>query len=150
MGVILHGAANWEKTDIRRRARALQQVVKEGYLRCVVGREKAILNTDVTFLAVGTPSQSDGSIELQLIENSALEIGQALGKKQSGHLARAGPQHVPQGPGYLRGCRKSRGDTQTVPWPQEVVSISSLMEKVGDTYVSAGKRSRFLIEKKQD
>ena len=33
---------------------------------------------------------------------------------------------------------------------KKFVSISSLVEEVGGTYVSAGKRSRFLIEKKQD
>ena len=33
---------------------------------------------------------------------------------------------------------------------KKFVSISSLMEEIGGTYLSAGKRSRFLIEKKQD
>ncbi len=67
-------------------AESLARVVKDGNLKCVVGREEAILNTDVTFLAVGTPSQSDGSIELQLIESSAHEIGEAIKKKNSYHL----------------------------------------------------------------
>jgi len=33
---------------------------------------------------------------------------------------------------------------------KKFVSISSLVEEIGGTYVSAGKRSRFLIEKKRD
>jgi len=33
---------------------------------------------------------------------------------------------------------------------KKFVSMSSLVEEVGGNYVSAGKRSRFLIEKKQD
>src|SRR3972149_5975449 len=45
----------------------LQKVVREGYLKCVLGREKAVFNTDVTFVAVGTPSKPDGAIDLQLI-----------------------------------------------------------------------------------
>jgi len=67
-------------------AESLAQSVKNGNLKCVVGREEAILNTDLTFLAVGTPSKSDGSIELQFIESSAKEIGEALAKKNSYHL----------------------------------------------------------------
>jgi UDPglucose 6-dehydrogenase len=67
-------------------AESLQKAVRNGYLKCVVGREEAILNTDITFVAVGTPSQSDGSIELQFIESSAGEIGEALAKKNGYHL----------------------------------------------------------------
>jgi len=64
----------------------LQKAVKDGYLRCVLNREEAILNTDVTFIAVGTPSESDGSIDLRYIKGSAQEIGIALKKKETYHL----------------------------------------------------------------
>jgi len=64
----------------------LQEVVKDGLLNCVLDREKAVLNSDITFIAVGTPSQPDGTIDLQHIENSAREIGEALGKKNTYHL----------------------------------------------------------------
>jgi UDPglucose 6-dehydrogenase len=65
---------------------ALKQAVDKGDLKAVLGREQSILDTDVTFLAVGTPSRSDGSIELKYIESAAHEIGKALGKKDSYHL----------------------------------------------------------------
>jgi len=65
---------------------ALRRVVKEGYLKCVLGREKAIFSTDITFIAVGTPSQSDGTIDLHLIKSSAREIGGILKRKRNYHL----------------------------------------------------------------
>ena len=64
----------------------LQKTVTEGYLKCVLSREEAILNTDITFIAVGTPSQLDGSIDLRYIKSSAREIGEALKKKKTYHL----------------------------------------------------------------
>jgi UDPglucose 6-dehydrogenase len=45
-----------------------------------------MLHTDITFIAVGTPNQMDGTIDLQFIESSAREIGEALKKKKSYHL----------------------------------------------------------------
>jgi UDPglucose 6-dehydrogenase len=64
----------------------LRKAVGKRNLRCVVGREEAVTSTDITFLAVGTPSQNDGSIDLQLIERSACEIGEAIRKKGEYHL----------------------------------------------------------------
>jgi len=65
----------------------LKRVVDKGNLRCVVGREEAILDTDMTFIAVATPSNPDGSINLQHIAGSAQEIGEALSKEDAYHLA---------------------------------------------------------------
>ncbi|PVX24815.1 MAG: UDP-glucose 6-dehydrogenase, partial [Candidatus Bathyarchaeum sp.] len=48
--------------------------------------EEAILNTSVTFIAVGTPSKADGSIDLKQIQDSATEIGKALNNKNGYHL----------------------------------------------------------------
>lgn len=64
----------------------LQRVLKDNNLKCVLTSEEAILNTDVTFITVGTPNKPDGSIDLQYIERSAQEIGEALKKKETYHL----------------------------------------------------------------
>ncbi len=64
----------------------LQKVVKKGYLKCVPDREEAVLNTEITMISVSTPSQPDGSINLQFIKSSAKEIGEALNKKDAYHL----------------------------------------------------------------
>jgi hypothetical protein len=56
---------------------------------------------------------------------------------------------------YLKDLDISEDDEKVVVAPKrylghkKFVSISSLVEEVGGTYVSAGKRSRFLIEKKR-
>jgi len=64
----------------------MQKVVKKGYLKCVLDREEAVLNTAITIISVSTPSQPDGSIDLRFIESSAREIGKALNKKDAYHL----------------------------------------------------------------
>jgi len=65
---------------------SLQKVIKDGYLRCVLDRGEAILSTNITFIAVGTPSKLGGGIDLRYIKGSAHEIGEALKKKETYHL----------------------------------------------------------------
>jgi UDPglucose 6-dehydrogenase len=64
----------------------LQKVVEKGDLKCVLQCEEVILSTDSTFIATGTPSQPDGSIDLQYIKKSSCEIGEALKTKDKYHL----------------------------------------------------------------
>jgi UDPglucose 6-dehydrogenase len=64
----------------------LENAVKTGKLKCILNCEEAIMNSDITFVAVGTPSRPDGSIDLQFIEAAACEIGDALKKKKNYHL----------------------------------------------------------------
>jgi len=64
----------------------LKNAIKTGRLSFVPTFEKAIRDTEITFVAVGTPSQPDGNIDLQHIEKAACEIGMALQKKDTYHL----------------------------------------------------------------
>ncbi len=64
----------------------LRRTVRKGTLKAVQDREEAVLESDVTFITVGTPSRADGSIDLSFIEQSAAEIGRALKKKDEYHL----------------------------------------------------------------
>jgi UDPglucose 6-dehydrogenase len=65
----------------------LEKTVRGGYLKCVHNQpDEAVLNTDITFNTVGTPSKPDGSIDLQHIEKSTHEIGKALSKKDIYHV----------------------------------------------------------------
>jgi UDPglucose 6-dehydrogenase len=64
----------------------LKKVVKRGSLRAVLGMEKAILDSEVTFITVGTPSLPDGGIDLGFVCMSAKEIGKALKRKIGYHL----------------------------------------------------------------
>jgi UDPglucose 6-dehydrogenase len=65
----------------------LRKAIRSGNFECLLNQtERAILETDLTFNAVGTPSRPDGSIDLGFIETSAHEIGRALGKKGAYHV----------------------------------------------------------------
>ncbi|MFX1512731.1 MAG: UDP-glucose dehydrogenase family protein [Promethearchaeota archaeon] len=64
----------------------LNRVVPNKKLRGVIGREEAVLNTDVSFITVGTPMRADNSADLQFIERTAIDIGKALKKKNDFHV----------------------------------------------------------------
>jgi UDPglucose 6-dehydrogenase len=64
----------------------LEETVKNKLLKCTLNLEEAVLNTNVTFIATGTPSKPDRTINLQYVEKSANEIGKALKKKENYHL----------------------------------------------------------------
>ena len=65
----------------------LSESIQKGNLKGVVGQtDRVILETDLTFVAVGTPSKSDGSIDLQYIESAANSIGKALRQKNTYHV----------------------------------------------------------------
>lgn len=66
--------------------RMLKRVVSNGHLEAVYSREKAVLESDISFITVGTPSREDGSIDLRFIETAAREIGENLRRKRSYHL----------------------------------------------------------------
>jgi UDPglucose 6-dehydrogenase len=64
----------------------LKKVIKNENLKAVVGRKEAILETDISFITVGTPTNPDGSVNLKFVEETSKEIGEALKKKENGHL----------------------------------------------------------------
>ena len=65
----------------------LSESIQTGCLHGVVGQaDRVILETDLTFVAVGTPSKPDGSIDLKYVESAACSIGKALKQKNSYHV----------------------------------------------------------------
>jgi UDPglucose 6-dehydrogenase len=65
----------------------LKQTIQNRNLNCIVNEtQKAVLETDITFVAVGTPSNPDGSIDLQFIEAVSRDIGKALKQKNQYHV----------------------------------------------------------------
>ncbi|MFH1403323.1 MAG: UDP-glucose/GDP-mannose dehydrogenase family protein [Candidatus Altiarchaeota archaeon] len=63
----------------------LDYVVPEK-LKASMDLESAILDTNVTFICVGTPSDDDGSINLKYVKEVSKEIGAVLRKKQDYHV----------------------------------------------------------------
>ena len=65
----------------------LKQTIQDGHLKCLANQTKeAVLETDITYIAVGTPSKSDGSIDLKFIEAVSCEIGKTLSQKSGYHV----------------------------------------------------------------
>jgi GDP-mannose 6-dehydrogenase len=58
---------------------------KNKKLRATTDPTEAMLNTDVSFISVGTPSQRNGELDLRGIKHVCQEIGSALKKKQGFH-----------------------------------------------------------------
>ncbi len=68
----------------------IDELVKEahacGRLEATMDSEYAVLNSDVSFIAVGTPSSKEGHLNLNYIYGVAKEIGEALAKKSTYHM----------------------------------------------------------------
>jgi UDPglucose 6-dehydrogenase len=64
----------------------LKKVTKNKNLEAIVGRKEAILQTDTSFITVGTPTNPDGTVDLRFIEQTSKEIGEALKQKEDEHL----------------------------------------------------------------
>jgi len=60
--------------------------LEKGYLKVTIDPEEAILDSEVTFITVATPSREDGSIDLSYVKEAALMIGNCLKQKNEWHL----------------------------------------------------------------
>ncbi len=60
----------------------VERTVKNGSLKAVLGRREAVLNADIFFIAVGTPSLLSGEADLRLIKATSTAIGEALKDKK--------------------------------------------------------------------
>lgn len=63
----------------------LKNVLKMGNLYATEGLEKAVLNSDITIIAVGTPTVNN-KIDLSFIKKASEQIGKALGKVKKYHI----------------------------------------------------------------
>ncbi len=59
----------------------VERTVKAGTLRAVQGRDEAVRDSDILFIAVGTPSLMSGEADLRLIKQTAEAIGAVLRDK---------------------------------------------------------------------
>jgi len=64
----------------------LKDVLARGKLKPTTDLEKAVLNSDISFICVGTPSKTGGSIDLSQIREVSEKIGQALAEKNNYHV----------------------------------------------------------------
>ena len=59
--------------------------IKSKNLHATVDSTYAINNSDISFIAVGTPSKKDGSLDLTYVETMMVEIGLLIAKKSTFH-----------------------------------------------------------------
>ncbi len=64
----------------------LEQVVSQGKLEATTDTTTAVKESDVTFLAVGTPMRDDGSINLEYIKQATRDAAQGLREKGGYHV----------------------------------------------------------------
>lgn len=64
----------------------IAESIKADRLRATSSAERAVLNSEISFLCVGTPSLRNGKLDLGHIEPVCREIGEILKKKNSFHL----------------------------------------------------------------
>jgi UDPglucose 6-dehydrogenase len=64
----------------------LKETIQNRKLKLVNNTQTAVLETDITYIAVGTPSKPDGSIDLKFIQAVSGDIGRALSHKNSYHV----------------------------------------------------------------
>ena len=63
----------------------IREGIRTGNLKGSTEIENGIVESDLTFICVGTPSEKDGSIDLNYIKSAASSIGRALRHKEKKH-----------------------------------------------------------------
>lgn len=64
----------------------MRKGVETGAIRAVTQAREAVHATDLSIICVGTPSNSNGSLDLRYVERVAFEIGEALADKDAYHI----------------------------------------------------------------
>ena len=82
VGMIASGRPTIVEKDI---TKLIEEGVASGLVSATTNAREAVMSTEVTILCVGTPSDSDGHLDLSGILQSAKEIGLALRKKEGFH-----------------------------------------------------------------
>ena len=64
----------------------IEKSVSEGKLKATMDCREAVLETDISIVCVGTPSQLNGSLDLKFVRRVCEEIGEVISEKASRHI----------------------------------------------------------------
>ena len=64
----------------------MAKVVKSGRLSATIDSERAVMDSDLSLICVGTPSNQNGSLHLRHVEQVCREIGSVLKRKEKRHI----------------------------------------------------------------
>lgn len=73
----------------------ISATVKSGHLRATTDVRDAVLNTDMSLICVGTPSQLNGNLDLSHVRKVCEQIGQAIKEKAAFHVVVARSTMLP-------------------------------------------------------
>lgn len=63
----------------------VHEAVKSGTLTATADTQIAVMSTEISLICVGTPSQDNGSLNLQFVETCCRAIGEAIKRKRDPH-----------------------------------------------------------------
>jgi GDP-mannose 6-dehydrogenase len=75
--------------------RIIAEQVKLGRLKATTDAYQAVMESDISFICVGTPSQANGSLDLRYVRTVCEEIGGALREKDGFHVVVARSTMLP-------------------------------------------------------
>ncbi len=61
-------------------------LITSGKLKATTDTDNAVVNTDLTFICVGTPSEDDGSQDMSYVKKASEDVGKALAQKDDYHV----------------------------------------------------------------
>lgn len=73
----------------------MEEMVDKGSLQATTDATEAVQNSDITLIAVGTPMNDDGSINLDYIRQASRDVGEALEEKDGYHVVTVKSTVVP-------------------------------------------------------
>ncbi|MHA1563813.1 MAG: nucleotide sugar dehydrogenase [Alphaproteobacteria bacterium] len=83
VSLIAKGSSPIVETDLDR---YLSEAVKTGALTATTDWRQAVAETDITMVCVGTPSQANGSLDLEYLSRVCEQIGEVLRDKTERHI----------------------------------------------------------------
>ncbi len=73
----------------------MSKAVKDGLLRATADVKDAVMNSEISLICVGTPSNLNGSLDLKYVRNVCEEIGEVLKEKSEFHVVVARSTMLP-------------------------------------------------------
>ncbi|MEM9566758.1 MAG: nucleotide sugar dehydrogenase [Cyanobacteria bacterium P01_E01_bin.34] len=64
----------------------ISRTVEQGHLKATTSAAEAVMNTDISLICVGTPSQLNGSLDLKYVRRVCEDIGEILKTKPEFHV----------------------------------------------------------------